>query len=175
MHRYPTPPIPTLAQRAAELRLLPLDGAELRFQSGRSLRYRFRLSPSDFGRFYLCELRLAPGKRPPELFVLSPDLGALANGAELPHIYPSDGIGIKLCLWWPKQREWIPQMKLMDTYIAWTAEWLWHFENWLATGIWAGGGEHPHARKKRWGRDADAQGGRLGVSSETATETERTI
>lgn len=161
MNRYPPPPppIPTLAQRAAELRLLPLDGAELRFHSGRSLRYRFHLSPSDFGRIYVCELRVTPGKRPPEMFVLSPNLATLANGAELPHIYPSDGVGTKLCLWWPKQREWIPQMKLVDTYIAWTAEWLWHFEDWLATEVWGGGGEHPQERRKRWRRQIDGRGG----------------
>lgn len=34
-------------------------------------------------------------------------------------------------------------MKLSDTYIAWTAEWLGYFEDWLATGEWAGGGRHP--------------------------------
>lgn len=41
-------------------------------------------------------------------------------------------------------------MKLVDTYIAWTSEWLWHFEDWLITGVWAGGGEHPQQRRKRW-------------------------
>lgn len=171
MSRYPPPSIPTLAQRAAELRLLPLDGAQLRLHSGRSLQYRFRLAPSEFGRIYGCELRVTPGKRPPEMFVCSPDLATLANGAALPHIYPNDGVGTKLCLWWPKQREWIPQMKLVDTYIAWTAEWLWHFEDWLATGVWAGGGEHPQERRKRWGRSIGSNGGRMTA----LTQTERTV
>jgi hypothetical protein len=84
------------------------------------------------------------------MLVLSPDLTTLADEAALPHVYPNSGPGTKLCLWWPKQREWLPQMKLVDTYIAWTAEWLWHFEDWLATGVWAGGGEHPQQRRKRW-------------------------
>lgn len=150
MMRYPAPPIPTLAQRALELRALSLDGARLVFLSGRALRYRFRLAPSEFGRVYECELRLTPDPRPPEMFVLNPDLTALADEASLPHIYPSKGLDTKLCLWWPKQREWLPQMKLAETYIAWTSEWLWHFEDWLATGVWAGGGEHPRQRRKRW-------------------------
>lgn len=150
MMRYPAPPIPTLAQRALELRALSLDGARLVFLSGRALRYRFRLAPSEFGRVYECELRLTPDPRPPEMFVLNPDLMALADEASLPHIYPSKGLDTKLCLWWPKQREWLPQMKLAETYIAWTSEWLWHFEDWLATGVWAGGGEHPRQRRKRW-------------------------
>lgn len=150
MKRYPPPPVPTLAQRAMELRALSLDGARLMFQSGRALRYRFHLAPSDFGRTYECELRLTPDLRSPEMFVLSPDLTSLADEVTLPHIYPNNGPGTKLCLWWPKQREWLPQMKLVDTYIAWTAEWLWHFEDWLTTGVWAGGGEHPPQRRKRW-------------------------
>lgn len=150
MTRYPAPPMLTLAQRALELRALPLDGAQLIFFSGRALHYRFRLAPSEFGRVYECELRLTPGSRPPEMFVLTPDLETLAGQAVLPHIYPSKGPGTKLCLWWPKQREWLFQMKLAETYIAWTSEWLWHFEDWLATGCWNGGGEHPQQRKRRW-------------------------
>jgi hypothetical protein len=145
-----TAPSPTLAQRAWELRTLSLDGAQVVFFSGRALCYRFRLSPSEFGRIYTCELRLTPDGRPPEMFVLDPDLKTLANEEDLPHIYPSKGAGTKLCLWWPKQREWLPQMKLAETYIPWTSEWLWYFEDWLATGIWSGGGEHPPVRVKRW-------------------------
>lgn len=150
MKRYPALHIPTLAQRAMELRVLPLDGAQLKFRSGRALLYRFHLAPSDYGRVYECELRVTPDSRPPEMYVLSPNLKELADQVVLPHIYPNNGIGTKLCLWWPKQREWQPQMNLMDTYIAWTAEWLWYFEDWLTTGVWAGGGEHPQQRKKRW-------------------------
>ena len=40
-------------------------------------------------------------------------------------------------------------MRLFDTLIPWTAEWLWYFEDWLATGVWSGGGEHPRINKKR--------------------------
>lgn len=149
MTRYPASSVPTLAQRAMELRALPLDGARLMYLSGRALRYRFRLAPSDFGRIYECELRLTPGSHPPEMFVLSPDLTTLADEAALPHVYSNNGPGTKLCLWLPRQREWLPQMSLVDTYIAWTAEWLWYFEDWLTTGVWAGGGEHPQQHRKR--------------------------
>ena len=150
MKRYPAPAIPTLAQRALELRALRLDDAQLVFLSGRALHYRFRLAPSEFGRIYECELRLTPDSLQPAMYVLSPDLKTLADESSLPHIYPCKGPGTKLCLWWPKKREWLPQMKLADTYIAWTSEWLWYFEDWLANGIWAGGGEHPRMLRKRW-------------------------
>ena len=150
MARYPLMSIPTLAQRALELRALPLDGARVILHAGCLLRYRFSISPSDFGRIYECELQVTPDARTPEMLVLRPDLTTLANEASLPHIYPNKGPGTKLCLWWPKQREWLPQMKLTETYIPWTSEWLWYFEDWLTTGVWTGGGKHPGQRKKRW-------------------------
>ncbi len=133
-----------------ELRGLQLEGASLTFFSGRALHYSFRLAPSEFGRTYECELRIKPGAIPPEMYVLRPDLTGLAGAAKIPHIYPGPGPGTHLCLWRPKKREWSPQMPLSETYIAWTAQWLWYFEDWLATGIWNGGGNHPSSRKRRW-------------------------
>jgi hypothetical protein len=149
--RYPFSSSASLALRALELRALPIDDARLSFDSGRALRYRFRISPSEYGRIYECELCITPGLAPPEMIVLEPDLARLAGGDMVPHIYPWRGKGTKLCLWWPKNREWLPQMGLSETYVAWTAEWLWYFEDWLSTRAWAGAGEHPRKRRKRWG------------------------
>jgi hypothetical protein len=146
----PAPPVPTLALRALELRALKLPGAALAFESGRALRYRFSIAPGEFSRTYDCLLRITPDSRMPEMFVLAPNLSILAGARELPHIYPNWGAGTKLCLWWPKRPEWTPQHKLGNTYIPWTAEWLWYFEDWLTTDIWAGGGEHPDSKRKRW-------------------------
>jgi hypothetical protein len=42
-------------------------------------------------------------------------------------------------------------MKLNETYLPWTSEWLDYFEEWLVTDVWAGGGAHPEPRRKRWG------------------------
>ena len=75
---------------------------------------------------------------------------ALAQGREIPHIYPHSGLGTKLCLWLPGSGEWSPQMRLSETYLPWTAEWLDYFEDWLITDSWAGGGAHPAPRRKRW-------------------------
>jgi hypothetical protein len=33
-------------------------------------------------------------------------------------------------------------MPIIDTIIPWTSEWLLHYECWLATGKWHGGGIH---------------------------------
>lgn len=149
MTALPAPPKPSLAQRAFELRALAWPGASVVLRAGRELQYRFTISPSAFGRQYQCLLLMKPDSRMPTMLVLEPDLVVLAEGRRAPHIYPHVGPGVSLCLWWPKRREWHPQMKLVDSYLAWTAAWLWHFEDWLATGKWSGGGEHPAPRRAR--------------------------
>ena len=56
-----------------------------------------------------------------------------------PHLH-ADG---SLCLYYPPAREWRRDMLLGDTILPWTAEWLLHYEIWLVTGNWMGGGIHP--------------------------------
>lgn len=52
-----------------------------------------------------------------------------------------------LCLHVPG--EWRPDMLLAATIVPWTLEWLVHYEAWLATGEWRGGGvDHGPARLK---------------------------
>jgi hypothetical protein len=88
------------------------------------------------------------------MFVMKPDLLDLAEGRSLPHVYRNDGSGTRLCLWLPRKNEWVPQMALIETYISWTSEWLNYFEEWLLTGVWSGGGEHPTPKQKRWAKKA---------------------
>jgi hypothetical protein len=134
---------PNLARRALELDLLQFPGTTFSFRSGKELVYRLHLSPSAASRIYTCDLHVRPGPHPPEIFVVHPDLKALASGRALPHVYPHAGKGAKLCLWRPGKHEWHASMKLSETYVPWTVQWLWYFEDWLQTGEWAGGGEHP--------------------------------
>jgi hypothetical protein len=138
-----------MAQRAWELRGLGFADAVVR-HNGRTLLFRAGISPGSFGRLYQCLLKIKPDGKQPEVIVLEPDLSRLAQGKEIPHTYAYDGHGTRLCLWWPKGREWVPTMNLGDTFVPWTAEWLHYFELWLLTGEWSGGGEHPNAKRKRW-------------------------
>jgi hypothetical protein len=140
---------PNLAQRALELDLLQFPGTTFSFRSGTKLVYRLKLSPTPASRVYTCDLHVRPGHSHPEVSVVHPDLKALASGKALPHVYPHAGIGTKLCLWHPRKREWHPSMKLSETYVPWTVRWLWYFEDWLQSGEWAGGGEHPPAATGR--------------------------
>ena len=149
--RPPLPPPPSLAQRGLELARLALPGARMSIERGRLLRYWFSVAPTAYSRVYRCLLRI-PRNGFPEMVVLEPDLRVLAGARPLPHIYPHDGLGTQLCLWLPRMNEWVPAMPLADTYLAWAAEWLNYFEEWLYRHDSAGGGEHPRTRQKRWSR-----------------------
>lgn len=102
-------------------RLLVLPGAD--FALGQRLDVAVAKTPYvrfDWNDYTV--LRMRPDSREPEVLVLGPDLNAIAANQTIPHIYEHDGPGTKLCLWWPKQREWMPRMKLTETCIPWTAE-----------------------------------------------------
>lgn len=81
-----------------------------------------------------------------DVFVLSPKPLMLAEGkTKLPHVYCQKRQ--KLCLYFP--REWTGREKIVDTILPWTAEWLFHYECWVATGEWKGGGIHPTPKKPK--------------------------
>jgi hypothetical protein len=63
------------------------------------------------------------------------------NAKVLPHVYSTPKQ--QLCLYYPRDREWSPSMYYTETIIPWISEWLLHYEIWIATGTWQGGGiEH---------------------------------
>lgn len=133
-----------------ELRRLGFPDARLELRGGKILRYHFGISPGRYGRVYDCKLEIVPGEQRPRMFVMRPDLVELSMGKRPPHLYDYDGPGALLCLFWPKNGEWDPRLKLANTYIAWTAEWLWYFEQWLKHGQWIAGGAHPELKPRRW-------------------------
>ena len=50
---------------------------------------------------------------------------------------------VKICLYYPKYKEWTKDMYISDTIIPWAIEWLYYYEYWRLTGKWLGGGiEH---------------------------------
>ncbi|MEJ1937149.1 hypothetical protein WDZ92_43705, partial [Nostoc sp. NIES-2111] len=109
--------------------------SKLELIGGKELRFSFVVVPNQFSRSYRCLLRI-PVAGHPELFVLHPDPQKLASGRRVPHIYPHDGVGTKLCLWLPKAHEWTTEMAMVESYLPWTAEWLDYFEEWLVTNQW---------------------------------------
>src|SRR5690606_39815126 len=57
----------------------------------------------------------------------------------LPHVYSTPKQ--QLCLYYPKEKEWNTGMYYVHTLIPWACEWLCHYELWVSTGIWHGGGK----------------------------------
>jgi len=52
-----------------------------------------------------------------------------------------DGIHVSLCLCYPM--EWDAGQLIARTIIPWASEWLLHFEIFVASGRWHGGGHEP--------------------------------
>jgi len=75
----------------------------------------------------------------PRVIVLDPPLKRRPNEA-LPHVYPGDG----LCLYHGDEFNDSKDF-IAHTIVPWASEWLLHYEFWLATGEWHGGGIHPTA------------------------------
>jgi len=77
----------------------------------------------------------------PDVFVLSPKPLLLPSGkTELEHVY--DTKTQKLCIYYRNSLEWYDTMLIVNTIIPWTSEWLLHYEYWVTTGVWHGGGIH---------------------------------
>jgi hypothetical protein len=95
------------------------------------------LQPTPASRVYTVRITYRHRRRP-KVTVTDPPLAFHPRATVLPHVYPGD----ELCLYLPGQ--WKESMFLVDTILPWTSEWLLHYELWLVTGRWAGGG-HDHA------------------------------
>lgn len=102
--------------------------------------WKTTLCPSELSSSYEIKLVYKFGKNP-DVFVVSPKPLALAEGKlKLPHVY--DHNSQWLCLYHKPSREWTPNMMIADTIVPWISEWLLHYEYWVATGVWNGGGIH---------------------------------
>ena len=106
------------------------------------------LQPSPLSANYELGLEYHLADRP-RVLLINPTLEC-RNGQRAKHLYPDDS----LCLYYHPSREWHGGMVVADTIVPWTAEWLLHYELWLATGVWSGGGIHPERTEAASGRHA---------------------
>ena len=124
----------TLVQQLIALQRLPLTSS-VTVKSGR-LRWQGNLQPSPTSRRFTVRLTYEGGDRTPAVTVVHPQLRT--EGVErLKHVYPGD----ELCLCYPS--EWNAGKLIAYTIIPWAAEWLLHYEIFIATGDWHGGGHEP--------------------------------
>lgn len=101
---------------------------------------RLWLQPTGISRTYLAHV-MQREFTSPRVWIEQPSLTALAKGKKIPHLY--DHKSHQLCLYHPNTKEWAPRMLISKTIIPWTCLWLYYFEDWLVSGEWHGGGEHP--------------------------------
>jgi hypothetical protein len=106
-----------------------------------SLTWKHTIVPSPLSCSYDIKLSFKRGKHP-QVFVTKPlPLPLPVGQSKLKHVY-----SLKkqwLCLYHGKSGQWNGSMYLVDTVIPWACEWLLHYECWVATGSWHGGGiEH---------------------------------
>ena len=98
------------------------------------VRWTGTLCPEDVSDTYQLEIAYSLGLKP-KVTVLEPMLEA-PPGKTIPHRFP-DG---SLCLYRPRFGEWAPSDFIATTIVPWASLWLFHYEAWLATGSWHGGG-----------------------------------
>lgn len=101
------------------------------------LTWEVELRPSAFSRQYLVQVNYRQGTFPTTR-VLSPSLRSLSDGRKPPHVF--NEAGDPLCLFYAAAREWNSSMLIARTIVPWACEWLLHFEAWLFTREWDGGG-----------------------------------
>ena len=94
------------------------------------------IKPASICNTYMVRITWRPERSRPVVRVLSPELET-RPGKRLPHVFADDS----LCLHY--HEEWTPKMKIAETVVPWTSEWLFFYEFWLATGVWHGGGHEP--------------------------------
>jgi hypothetical protein len=128
----------TPAQQFLFLRNNPICAGEGRL-SHKGLAWSYRARPYLLSREYAVKIAY-DGNESPRVFVTNPDLTTLAGGRDLPHVYKHP---TRLCLYLPGSGEWADTMRIDETFVPWTATWLYFFEEWLESNDWKGGGEHP--------------------------------
>lgn len=71
--------------------------------------------------------------------------------AYIPHNYGvnREENSIQLCLYKPRNKEWMKHYSLADTIVPWAIEWIYFYEIWKVTGEWKGGGAHPTLKDRK--------------------------
>lgn len=94
------------------------------------------LRPTPMSVQYTVEVIYLHRKRP-KVTVLTPKLNT-RPGQPLPHVFPDD----ELCLYYDDEFVGTEDF-IADKIVPWISEWLYFYEIWMTTGVWAGS-EAPH-------------------------------
>lgn len=111
---------------------------------GGRLVWQTTIKPSAISDDYLISIEAKPRKFP-TVWASEGAISRCANLSAVPHKFEfdPDTPRIRLCL---QYQDWSSCQLYTETVIPWIMEWLVHFEIWMATGEWHGGGIHPSSR-----------------------------
>jgi len=127
----------SLAVQHAALRSM-FPQSEIKGFMGQSISWNYILKPTPLSASYRVLLKYSINKGL-KFYVTDPKPLTLAPGEiTLPHVYSTPEQ--RLCLYYPDGTEWNPMMLYTTTIIPWAVEWLAHYEIWVSTGKWHGGG-----------------------------------
>lgn len=100
-----------------------------------------KIKPTPLSATYMLRIHYKRGDSV-KVYVVNPKPLRLFPGEKrLPHVY--NQAEQRLCLYYPKNKEWDASKLYVHTLIPWACEWLMHYEIWVCTGKWEGGGiEH---------------------------------
>ena len=140
--RFPREKKITLDKQKYALRAAYPD-AKCEVEKQKRLVWCGKIRPTPLSQKYTVVLRWDPTWTP-QVWVVGNELQKL-NHPDFPHKYEirEEQKMVRLCLY--RYQEFSSRKLLCNTIIPWTVEWLYHYEIWLATGEWCGGGEHPEA------------------------------
>lgn len=143
-YRFRSGQIPLFTQAIKLKQAFPQSSIRLHCQV---LVWEGRIQPSILSDVYQLRISYRLGKRP-IVTVYGENLQQV-DDPELPHHFHVDPERkqIQMCLHLPG--EFNDRMLLVKTILPWASEWLLHYEVWLATGEWYGGGVHPDVRPSR--------------------------
>ena len=108
------------------------------------LKMLLKVQPTEISKEYNVLLQYDSVQRKPQVYVSVEQLN-IDDKDNIPHKYGIKSINgneyVNLCLYY--RNEWDSTMKITETIIPGTCEWLYFFEFWCITGKWCGGGKHP--------------------------------
>lgn len=116
------------------------DSTSIITNINKELHWEGYLRPTAVSLTYKIKISYRIGSHP-DVYILSPKPLQLAKGKnKLEHIY--DHKEQRICLYPKNMDEWSDEKIISYTIIPWTCEWLMHYEFWVVTGVWKGGGIH---------------------------------
>lgn len=129
------------------------SGSKVATSHDMALSWQFEISPSPLSDTYKVRLDYRIGQSP-KVYVLTP-LSLAKNTTRLPHVYEQKTQ--RLCLYYPDGQQWNASMPLAKTIVPWIYDWPYHYEIWLGSGVWQGGGIHLPLNKIKIEEEAKAE------------------